>query len=1010
MGMGVEGADPTAVSGVTAVGADEAAGQPSGFGTDTAEYHERRGSSFFDGGQYTEAEDSYREAIKLDPGHARFFHNLGTALFAQNRYDRAESAEREAVRLAPGDPEFHNTLGRYLLAQERYPEAEAEFRESLELCPDQPEFLNDLGRSLFPQERYAEAEAVQRQAIEIVDQTGTSAVIGAELHSQFYNNLGDNLFQQGRSEEAENAYREACSLDPGSARNHNDFGATLFLVGKYAEAEAELHAALDIDPGNALFRNNLAAAFFALGKYEQAEQESRNALELDDQDTYHHDLGTALFMQHRYDEAESEFRKAVRLNGADARYQNSLSLCLVSQQRFEDAEASARQAIAADPSNSKYSNDLVSILAAHARHAIERDNLTGAVGVLREVLLIRPGDARNHDSLASVLFSADMFADAEAEQRTAIDLAPDAARYYNNLGATLVARARHEHAGDPAARSLDPGGLSRAESSLLREARQVFQKALELDPGNASYKSNLSRVFFAQQRYSEAEIQLREAIRFDPANDSYRSNLAYALFAQQRLNEAEEAYRDAARLGQKEGRHYDSLGTVLLANLKYASAEEEYRKAIRLAEALDPVFDYKLHLIAALSAQGKYEEAAALLSGMIEDDLDNPVYRDALATVQYHLRAYNDAESEEKIAITLAGSAEQKIVYNVNLARILIHQQRLTEAQRELAKIDEAGTDSAPVCGLLGYIMDRNGQAAEAEANYRRSLSIETSVTVRSNLGILLAKNRRFSEAAEESYRALEETPTAWMPHYALGLLALEQADEYSDDSYYDDGVHHFKQAISTFNSHVPDQAQSDTRANLHLNLGYAYGRLGQSARALAEFRSAKKISRMHSRVWFAADANMRRYRRREQATGSPGSQTAVFVALGVIVFVTIGILEWKNRLTAPYLVTLLTLGIALFVIAFYLPIVTNIKLGPVSLEKQAVVLRSDPPQPLPGLGNSLDSSFEAWEDTRLAQAVDRLGEAIGRPMPAATDPQATPQETPPLPQPLGARLFGRLA
>ena len=165
----------TAVSGVTAVGADEPAEQSSGFGTDTAEYHERRGSSFFDGGQYPEAEDSYREAIKLDPGHARFFHNLGTALFAQNRYDRAESAEREAVRLAPGDPEFHNTLGRYLLAQERYPEAEAVFRESLDLCPDQPEFLNDLGRSLFPQERYAEAEAVQRQAIEIVDQEHAAA-------------------------------------------------------------------------------------------------------------------------------------------------------------------------------------------------------------------------------------------------------------------------------------------------------------------------------------------------------------------------------------------------------------------------------------------------------------------------------------------------------------------------------------------------------------------------------------------------------------------------------------------------------------------------------------------------------------------------------------------------------------------------------------------------------------------------------------------------------------------
>ena len=973
----MDGADPTADSGAATVGPGEGAAQSAEIGMDTAEYHERSGSWFFDHEQYPEAEKSYSEAIKLDPGHAQYFHNLGTALFAQEKYSSAESAEREAIRLAPDNAEYHNNLGEYLLAQEQYREAEEAFRKSLELSPDQPAFLNDLGRALFPQKRYREAGDVQQQAIEIAERAATGEAVDEELRSQFYNNLGDTLFRQGRGKEAEDAYRKACSLDPGSARNHNDFGATLYLLGKYTEAEAEfraaLRAALDIKPDNipddALFRNNLATALFARGKYEQAEQESRAAVKLDDQDTYHHDLGTALFMQQRYDEAESEFREAIRLNDADPRYHNSLSLCLVSQQRFEDAEAAARQAIELDrkdPGDPKYSDDLVSILRAHAGYAIECKNFAKAAGALREALMIRP-----------------------------------AASYYNDLGVTLLARMRHDDVRDPAARTLELDDVRRAKPDLLREAREAFQKALELDPGNASYRSNLSEVFFAQKRYPEAEIQLHEAIQSEPANDTYRSNLAYALFAQQRLDEAEEAYREAARLGQNKGKHYDSLGTVLLANRKDASAEQEYRKAIKYAEAPDLVSDYKLHLVAALSAQGKYEEAVGLLSGMIEENPDKPVYHDVLATVRYHLRAYNEAEGEERIAIALA-KPEQKITYHINLARILIHQQRLAEAERELAKLDESGTDSAPVCGLLGYIMDRNGQAVEAEANYRRSLSIEANSTVRCNLGILLARNRRFSEAAEESYQALEDAPTAWMPHYALGLLALEQADEYSDDSYYGDGVHHFKQAITIFNSHVPDHAQSDIQANLHLNLGYAYGKLGQSARALAEFRAAKKTSRMHSGVWFTADANTRRYRRREQAAGSQRSQITVFLSLGVIVFLIIGILEWHNRLTSPYLVTLLTLGVALFVIAFYLPIVTNIKLGPVSLEKQAVALRSEPPQPLPSPGNSLDSSFEVWEDNQLAQAVDRLG---ALPKPAATDPQATAQETPPLPEPLGARL-----
>jgi hypothetical protein len=149
----------------------------------------------------------------------------------------------------------------------------------------------------------------------------------------------------------------------------------------------------------------------------------------------------------------------------------------------------------------------------------------------------------------------------------------------------------------------------------------------------------------------------------------------------------------------------------------------------------------------------------------------------------------------------------------------------------------------------------------------------------------------------------------------------------------------------------------------------------------------------------------MRRYRRREQSAGSQRAQLLVFGGLGLVVLAITGALEWRNHLTAPYLVTLLTLSIALFVIAFYLPIVTNIKFGPVSLEKQAVVLRSEPPQPLPSPGNSLDSSFEAWEDIQLAQAVDRLRAATVRLAPTAPAAQATPQETPPLPQPLGARL-----
>jgi len=60
----VDGADPTADSGAATVGPGEGAAQSAEIGMDTAEYHERSGSWFFDHEQYPEAEKSYSEAIK----------------------------------------------------------------------------------------------------------------------------------------------------------------------------------------------------------------------------------------------------------------------------------------------------------------------------------------------------------------------------------------------------------------------------------------------------------------------------------------------------------------------------------------------------------------------------------------------------------------------------------------------------------------------------------------------------------------------------------------------------------------------------------------------------------------------------------------------------------------------------------------------------------------------------------------------------------------------------------
>jgi Flp pilus assembly protein TadD len=996
---------------------DDAPGVPQS-GPDDAEHKERRGSDFFREKQYPEAEELYREAVRLEPENARFHNDLATALFAQHKSDEAEAAEREALRLDPGNAEYCDNLGEYLLAQEKYTQAEAAYRDAVSLEPRNAKYLNDLGRSLFPQKRYDEAEDVQRKAIAIASDLADGQTLDHVIVSQFYNNLGDALFNQKQFDEAEAAYRKACQIDPRSARNHNDFGATLFSRKKYQEAETELQAAVARAPGNALFQNNLGDALFALERYQSAEEACRRAVSLDPaKDIYHHDLGTVLFKLERYAEAEAEYREAMRLNPASARYPHSLSLFLLAQRRYDDAEAAAREAMRLDPEKAKYRDDLVNILVASAQYASAHEELATAESALREAVLLSPADARYHNDLATVLLLTGRYDEAEAEQHAAVRLDPGRACYHGNLGVILFAWARSAGPDAADSGSADPDGSPEGAATgtpdpgrpnLLSRAQTALLEATRLDSVNAEYQNSLSAVFFAQNNYPAAEGPLRKAVRLDEGNAAYLSNLAHVLFAQQRFEEAEDAYRQVLRLDQSNSRHHDYLADALFAQRKLSSAETEYQRAIELAGASASAAFYQSHLAAVLSAEGKYADAAALLKLAIERDPANADYHDSLAAAHYHLRSYQEAEREELAAIGTATSTAQTATFRLNLARILIHQSRVAEAEQELSRLDELQVNNAPYYSLLGSIMERYGKREEAEANYRRSLALDPSVSVRCNLGILLARNHMFNEAAEESYQALEDAPTSWMPHYSLALLALEQADEYHDNSYYDDAAQHLKQAMDALITHGSPAAQAEIRATLHLNLGYAHGKLGQSSRALAEFRQAKRISRQHSRTWFAADANIRRYRLRQQTATSQRTQAAVFMTLGLAVIVTIALLEWKNRLTGPYLVSLFAVVVALFVIAFYLPIVTSIKLGPVSLDKQAIGLRSEPPEPIPTARNSPDTSLEEWASSELSQVMGRGQELFTTPpSPAATEPQPTPQETPPQPQPFGARLSG---
>ena len=99
----------------------------------------------------------------------------------------------------------------------------------------------------------------------------------------------------------------------------------------------------------------------------------------------------------------------------------------------------------------------------------------------------------------------------------------------------------------------DPDALNtEGQSQYIRGETEtsiaLFKKAIRLKPGFAAARNNLGYVLVAQERWKEAEEQLRAALEAAPDNPAVHFNLGNSLLGQKRTAEAAREYREALRL------------------------------------------------------------------------------------------------------------------------------------------------------------------------------------------------------------------------------------------------------------------------------------------------------------------------------------------------------------------------------------------------------------------------------------------------------------------------------
>ena len=97
---------------------------------------------------------------------------------------------------------------------------------------------------------------------------------------------------------------------------------------------------------------------------------------------------------------------------------------------------------------------------------------------------------------------------------------------------------------------------------VLELAIQDLDKAISLDPGNASIYNLISVVYLEQIRYSEAEAKSKEAVKLAPNNSYYLENLGKVYYQWGRFDRAEVKFLEAIQLNPECPDFYVSLAKV----------------------------------------------------------------------------------------------------------------------------------------------------------------------------------------------------------------------------------------------------------------------------------------------------------------------------------------------------------------------------------------------------------------------------------------------------------------
>jgi serine/threonine protein kinase/tetratricopeptide (TPR) repeat protein len=215
-----------------------------------------------------------------------------------------------------------------------------------------------------------------------------------------------------------------------------------------------------------------------------------------------------------------------------------------------------------------------------------------ALGYAQQAQRLDDTPAEVHFALGSVYNATGKSAEAVAELRRALELAPNNDEGYRRLGDTYRATGRQEEAIRAYEKAIEISpyywfnwnalGSAYFRLGENQKALEAFQRVAALEPSNAAAYRNIGAVFFQQSKWNESIAAFQKSLEIEQHQVAY-SNLGTVFFYLKRYDDAAKMFEKAVQMSPNYQLGIGNLADAYRWSGRTREAMAAYDKAIALA-------------------------------------------------------------------------------------------------------------------------------------------------------------------------------------------------------------------------------------------------------------------------------------------------------------------------------------------------------------------------------------------------------------------------------------------